>query len=128
MDIVEFISEKTLLFIVGLTVFSLVVTFAGMYITTRLTGRWVRQNFLTTEQWPQLSESYPWDPRNFRSLDDPIAGVQFEDDKIVLVEFMSGRSRLSEEQRRIRGLVEKGRVEFREVRGDPGSPSTMQVR
>ena len=90
-------------------------------------GDAVRRGF-TTEQWLPLTESYPWDPRNFRFLGAPIDGVQFEDDRVVLVEFKSGRSRLSDRQLRIRELVRSGRVEFREVRVDPGSPGSMQVR
>ena len=90
-------------------------------------GDAVRRGF-TTEQWLPLTESYPWDPRNFRFLGAPIDGVQFEDDRVVLVEFKSGRSRLSDKQRRIRELVQNGRVEFREVRVDSGNPGSMQVR
>ena len=90
-------------------------------------GDAVRRGF-TTEQWLPLTESYPWDPRNFRFLGAPIDGVQFEDDRVVLVEFKSGRSRLSDRQLRIRELVQNGRVEFREVRVDPGNPRSMQVR
>ena len=90
-------------------------------------GDAVRRGF-TTEQWLPLTESYPWDPRNFRFLGAPIDGVQFEDDRVVLVEFKSGRSRLSDRQLRIRELVQNGRVEFREIRVDPGNPRSMQVR
>ncbi len=90
-------------------------------------GDAVRRGF-TTEQWLPLTESYPWDPRNFRFLGAPIDGVQFEDDRVVLVEFKSGRSRLSDRQLRIRELVQNGRVEFREIRVDPGNPGSMQVR
>ena len=90
-------------------------------------GDAVRRGF-TTEQWLPLTESYPWDPRNFRFLGAPIDGVQFEDDRVVLVEFKSGRSRLSDRQLRIRELVQSGRVEFREVRVDPGRADSMRVR
>lgn len=90
-------------------------------------GDAVRRGF-TTEQWLPLAESYPWDPRNFRFLGAPIDGVQFEDDRVVLVEFKSGRSRLSERQIRIRELVKSGKVEFREVRVDSGNPGSMRVR
>ena len=90
-------------------------------------GDAVRRGF-TTEQWLPLTESYPWDPRNFRFLGAPIDGVQFEDDRVVLVEFKSGRSRLSDRQLRIRELVRSGRVEFREVRVDPGRADSMRVR
>ena len=128
MDIAEFIPDDTLLFILGVTTFSLIVTFAGVSMTNRLAGRWVQQNFLAAQRWPHLSESYPWDPRNFRFLGAPIDGVQFEDDMVVLVEFKSGRSRLSDRQLRIRDLVQNGRVEFREVRVDPGRADSMRVR
>ena len=47
---------------------------------------------------------------------------------VVLVEFKSGRSRLSDRQLRIRELVQSGRVEFREVRVDPGRADSMRVR
>ena len=99
------------------------------YITLRRLRRGdaVRRG-LTTEQWLPLAESYPWDPRNFRFLGAPIDGVQFEDDRVVLVEFKSGRSRLSDRQMRIRDLVKSGRVEFREVRVDPGNPASMRLR
>ena len=90
-------------------------------------GDAVRRGF-TTEQWLPLAESYPWDPRNFRFLGAPIDGVQFEDDRVVLVEFKSGRSRLSDRQLRIRDLVQSGKVEFREVRVDSGNPGSMRVR
>ena len=80
-------------------------------------GDAVRRGF-TTEQWLPLTESYPWDPRNFRFLGAPIDGVQFEDDRVVLVEFKSG----------IRELVKSGKVEFREVRVDPGNPDSMRMR
>ena len=90
-------------------------------------GDAVRRGF-TTEQWLPLAESYPWDPRNFRFLGAPIDGVQFEDDRVVLVEFKSGRSRLSDRQMHIRELVQSGKVEFREIRVDSGNPGSMRVR
>ena len=108
-------------------IYSVRVTRSYLRLRRLRRGDAVRRGF-TTEQWLPLTESYPWDPRNFRFLGAPIDGVQFEDDKVVLVEFKSGRSRLSEKQRRIRELVQSGRVEFREVRVDSGNPGSMQVR
>ena len=61
-------------------------------------------------------EQYPFDPKHFRFLGSPIDGVQFEEDKIVLVEFKSAGSKLSTRQRRIRDLVNEGHVEFQEIR------------
>jgi predicted Holliday junction resolvase-like endonuclease len=60
---------------------------------------------LTLEQWIPISENYPWDHRNFRFLGDPIDGIQFEDNKILLVEFKSGNSRMSNKQKAIQQLV-----------------------
>ncbi|MCH2522271.1 MAG: hypothetical protein MK012_01480 [Dehalococcoidia bacterium] len=71
---------------------------------------------LTLEQWIPISENYPWDHRNFRFLGDPIDGIQFEDNKILLVEFKSGNSRMSNKQKAIQQLVENGKVEFIEIK------------
>ena len=71
---------------------------------------------LTLEQWIPISENYPWDHRNFRFLGDPIDGIQFEDNKILLVEFKSGNSRMSNKQKTIQQLVENGKVEFIEIK------------
>ena len=71
-----------------------------------------------TEQFLPLVESYPWNPSYFRFLGSPIDGVQFEDDKVILVEFKSGKSKLSKNQRLIRDLVDAGHVEFKVVRLD----------
>ena len=128
MDIAEFIFDNTLLFILGVTLLPMVVIIGEIVFTSRLTGRLIQQSLPSPEQWLPLTESYPWDPRNFRFLGAPIDGVQFEDDMVVLVEFKSGRSRLSDRQLRIRELVQSGRVEFREVRVDPGRADSMRVR
>ena len=69
-----------------------------------------------TEQFMPLLDDYPWDPQRFRFLGSPIDGVQFEDDRIVLVEFKAGNSQLTTAQRRIRDLVGDGKVEFEVIR------------
>lgn len=107
--------------------YSVRITRSYLRLRRERRGDAVKRGF-TTEQWLPLAESYPWDPRNFRFLGTPIDGVQFEDDRVVLVEFKSGRSRLSEKQIRIRELVQSGKVEFREVRVDPGNSASMRVR
>ena len=70
----------------------------------------------TTEQFMPFMSDYPWDPQRFRFIGSPIDGVQFEDDRVILVEFKTASSRLSSSQRRIRDQVEEGLVEFHEVR------------
>jgi predicted Holliday junction resolvase-like endonuclease len=69
-----------------------------------------------SEQFLPLVAEYPYDPKQFRFLGSPVDGVQFEENKIVLVEFKSAGSRLSTRQRKIRDLVRDGRVEFQEIR------------
>ena len=41
---------------------------------------------------------------------------KFEEDKIVLVEFKSSSSQMSVKQRKIKELVEQGKVEFELIR------------
>ena len=69
-----------------------------------------------TEQFIPLLDSYPYDEQNFRFIGSPIDGVQFEKDKVILVEFKTAKSRLSKKQEEIKSLVKKGKVEFAEVR------------
>lgn len=71
---------------------------------------------LMTEQWLPLVDPYPWDPQKFRFIGSPIDGVQFEDDRVIFVEFKSGSSQLSAKQTQIQELVRAGKVDFREVR------------
>ena len=59
---------------------------------------------------------YLWDPQGFRFIGSPIDGVQFEEDRVILVEFKTATSKLSARQRQIRDIVGDGRIEFREFR------------
>ena len=74
MDIAEFIFDNTLLFILGVTLLPMVVIIGEIVFTSRLTGRLIQQSLPSPEQWAYFSESYPWDPRDFRSLDAPSTG------------------------------------------------------
>ncbi len=67
-----------------------------------------------TEQWFPLMERYPYDSANFRFLGTPVDGVQFEEDRIVFVEFKSNRSELSSAQKRMKKLIESGKVYWEE--------------
>ncbi|HLK55141.1 MAG TPA: Holliday junction resolvase-like protein [Chthonomonadaceae bacterium] len=67
-----------------------------------------------TEQWFPLMDRYPYDSAGFRFLGTPVDGVQFTDDKIVFVEFKSHRWELSAAQKRMRRLVETGKVTWEE--------------
>jgi len=65
-----------------------------------------------TEQFAPFMKSYPFSPENFRFIGSPIDGIQFEDDRILFVEFKTNRSKLSNEQKRIKDLVKSKRVEW----------------
>ncbi|MFH1445372.1 MAG: Holliday junction resolvase-like protein [Nanoarchaeota archaeon] len=66
-----------------------------------------------TEQFMPFLDVYPYNQQNFRFLGSPIDGVQFEDDKVIFIEFKTGDSRLSVKQNRIKDLVNQGKIEFR---------------
>ena len=65
-----------------------------------------------SEQFMPFLENYPYDQQNFRFLGSPVDGVQFNEDDVVFVEFKMGSSQLSSNQKRIRELVENGKVSF----------------
>lgn len=69
-----------------------------------------------SEQFIPFMKTYPYTSKNFRFLGSPIDGVQFEEDKIVLIEFKSATSKLSKRQREIRELVNQHKIEFQEIR------------
>ena len=119
----EFINSNVLLFYSVLLTVIFIITI-NQYnklkskitnLDSNLRSNAVKQG-LTLEQWIPISENYPWDHRNFRFLGDPIDGIQFEDNKILLVEFKSGNSRMSNKQKAIQQLVENGKVEFIEIK------------
>ena len=82
------------------------------------------------EQLLPFAKSYPWDPQTFKFLGNPIDGIHFEDDEIVLVEFKSGNSRLSDGQKKVRELVSSGKVRFSEVRAkmDDGELTDIVIK
>jgi predicted Holliday junction resolvase-like endonuclease len=71
----------------------------------------------TMEQMMPFAKGYPYDPRGFRFIGDPVDGVQFNDDGVVFVEFKTGNAQLSDRQKKIKENIEKKKVWFREVRG-----------
>lgn len=66
------------------------------------------------EQFIPFIDYYPYDSSGFRFIGTPIDGVQFEEDRVVFVEFKTANSKLSQKQKRIRELVENKKVEFKE--------------
>lgn len=69
-----------------------------------------------SEQFMPFLKNFPYDPGNFRFLGSPIDGIQFEDDKIIFIEFKSADSQLSHKQKKIAELVWQKKVEFYEMR------------
>ena len=65
-----------------------------------------------TEQFAPFMKSYPFDSRRFRFIGSPIDGIQFEDDRIIFIEFKAANSKLTEEQKKIKELVENKKVEW----------------
>jgi predicted Holliday junction resolvase-like endonuclease len=69
-----------------------------------------------SEQFMPFLKDYPYDPQNFRFLGTPVDGIQFEDNKIIFIEFKTSSSQLSTRQRQIAELVWNKKVEFEEHR------------
>lgn len=68
-----------------------------------------------SEQLFPFMKDYPYNPSNFRFIGSPIDGLNFEDDKVVFIEFKTGNSKLSDKQKRIKALVEKKKVEWKTI-------------
>ena len=71
---------------------------------------------MMAEQFLPYYKDFPGDPQKFKFLGAPVDGILFEEDKIVIIEFKTGKSQLSTTQRRIRKLIKEGKVYFKEIR------------
>lgn len=69
-----------------------------------------------SEQFMPFLNDYPYDADRFRFIGNPIDGIQFEEDKIIFVEFKTGDALLNQNQKRIKEIVDKKRVEFKEFK------------
>ncbi len=88
-------------------------------------GRALSGNVL--EKFSPLMEQFPFDPHDAVWIGSPVDFLVFDGlsldrhhatglKRIVLVEVKSGFGKLSKRQRRIREIVDKGRVEWKEIR------------
>ncbi|HLD15481.1 MAG TPA: Holliday junction resolvase-like protein [Candidatus Nanoarchaeia archaeon] len=68
-----------------------------------------------SEQLFPFMKDYPYNPSNFRFIGSPIDGINFEDDKIVFIEFKTGKSNLTDKQKRIKSLVENKKVSWHTI-------------
>ena len=71
---------------------------------------------MSFEQLFPFMSNYPYHPRNFRFIGTPIDGLSFEEDKVVFIEFKTGKSNLSVLQQRIKALILRKKVEWKEIR------------
>jgi predicted Holliday junction resolvase-like endonuclease len=70
----------------------------------------------TWEEFVPFLNDFPYTKENFKFIGMPIDGIAFEEDKIAFVEIKTGKSRMSEKQRRVKELVQNKKVEFKELR------------
>lgn len=64
----------------------------------------------------KMMEYYPYHRHNFRFLGTPISGIQFEDDCILFINFLEGKSRRTVEQKTIKQLVDAKKVSWVEFK------------
>ena len=65
-----------------------------------------------SEEFFPLEQSYPYESKNFKFLGNPIDGIQFNNDRIIIIEFKTNKSQLSQKQRHIRDLIINHKVDF----------------
>ncbi|MEK7061927.1 MAG: Holliday junction resolvase-like protein [Patescibacteria group bacterium] len=69
-----------------------------------------------SEQFMPFLRLFPYNSQNFRFLGSPVDGVQFENDKIIFMEFKSAGSGLSPRQKEIKHLIANKQIYFEEFR------------
>ncbi len=70
----------------------------------------------TMEQLIPFTKKFPFPIESFRFLGSPIDGIAFDDNEIVFIEFKTGKSNLSEKEKKIKKLVENKKVRWLEIR------------
>jgi len=68
------------------------------------------------EQFAPFLKDFPGNKENFRFIGMPIDGIIFDDDEIKFVEIKTGNGKLSEKQQRVKNLVERKKVSWKELR------------
>lgn len=77
----------------------------------------VRTGFISEALLP-LTEQFPCDPKSLRFLGAPVDYISFDYEKneITFIECKTGESQLNDNQKKVRNMVEQGRVKFVTVR------------
>jgi len=73
---------------------------------------------LIMEKLVPFTEVFKYDPSQARFLGSPIDLICFEEDCVVFVEIKTGEARLTDSQKRIKSLVDNGKVKFEIIRID----------
>lgn len=76
------------------------------------------------ENMAPFFDSWKYDPNNFRFLGSPIDGISFNDDEIVFIEIKTGRSRLSNNQKKVKELINNCAIRFETFRIDENGTTT----
>jgi hypothetical protein len=97
------------LFLIGIIIGILIGV--GLSFRQAVTPLHQRIGKLTTEpeQNQELMKYYPYNIDTFRFIGDPISGIQFEEDKILFVQFNAIRT---PEQDRLKKLVDTRKVDW----------------
>lgn len=77
----------------------------------------VKTGFMAESLLP-LTEQFPCDPKSLRFLGAPIDYISFnyDDMEITFIECKTGDSQLNDNQRKVRDMIEQGKVKFVTVR------------
>ena len=68
------------------------------------------------ESFVPFMENYPGEKENTVFVGNPIDFISFDEDSIKFIEVKTGKSGLSEKQRKIRNLIENKKVEWFELK------------
>lgn len=102
---------------------SLAESIAIIYLAKKVYGLLSRKQSLSTrygqifEQTVPFSREFPFDPKAFRFIGEPVDGIAFTDNEIVFCEIKLNTSGLSGRQKRIKTLVQEKKVRWQEIRG-----------
>ncbi len=68
------------------------------------------------ERMAPFLENFNYEPSNAQFLGQPIDYIVFEEEEVVFIEIKSGNARLSTKQRKIKKLIENGKIRWEEIR------------
>jgi len=60
-------------------------------------------------------DKYPYSIDNFRYIGDPIDGIQFEENQILIVKIKTNTSKLNPIQKNIKKLIQQGKINWLEI-------------